>query len=191
LIRITSLFGSPAHILLVHIPVVLVPLVLAGTIAMLWPSMLRRFGWVVVVLAAAALGATVLATESGKALRRYVTRTALVQQHTRIGGNLTIWTVLLFGLVLAAVGWDWVAARRAAGVSSGPGSVATVTVAGRAFTPLGVRRVALVLSALSVVVAGVSTYWVVRIGHSGARATWSTVQHRIDTGQRVGGDFGR
>ena len=47
------------------------------------------------------------------------------------------------------------------------------------------------LTALSVVVAVVATYWVIRIGHSGARASWSTVQHRIDTGQRIGRDFGR
>ena len=158
---------------------------------MLWPSMLRRFGWLIVVLAGAALVATVLATESGKALRRYVTPTALVREHTRIGGNLTIWAVLLFGLVFAATAWDSIAARRFNTVSSGPGSVATVEVAGHRLTSENVRRITLVLSALSVLVAVVATYWVVRIGHSGARATWSTVQHRIDTGQRIGGDFGR
>ena len=189
--RITSLFGLPAHILFVHIPVVLVPLVLAGTVAMLWQSMLRRFGWLVVALAAAALVATVLATQSGKALRRYVTPTALVRQHTRMGENLTIWAVLLVGVVFAAVGWDWLTARRLGAVSIGPGSVATVEVAGYRLTARNARRVTLVLSAFSVVVAVVATYWVIRIGHSGARATWSTVQHRIDTGQRIGGDFGR
>jgi hypothetical protein len=54
-----------------------------------------------------------------------------------------------------------------------------------------VRRVALALGVLSVVVAAVSTYWVYRIGHTGATARWTTVQHRIDTGQQVGGDQGR
>ena len=189
--RITSLFGLPAHILFVHIPVVLVPLVLVGTVAMLWSSMLRRFGWLIVVLAGAALVGTVLATQSGKALRRYVTPTALVRQHTRIGGNLTIWAVLLFGLVVAAVAWDWITARRVDAVSVGPGSVATVEVVGYRFIARTVRRVTVVLTALSVVVAVVATYWVIRIGHSGARASWSTVQHRIDTGQRIGRDFGR
>ena len=43
-------------------------------------------------------------------------------------------------------------------------------------------RVGRRFGALSVVVAGVSTYWVYRIGHTGAKAVWTTVQQRIDTG---------
>jgi hypothetical protein len=190
-VRITSIFGLPAHIFLVHIPVILVPLVAAGTVLMLWPSMRHRFGWALVVLAGAALVATVLATESGKALRRYVIRTSLVRQHTSIGGNLTIWAVLLFALVAAVVVWDQVTRRRLDAVSDGPGSVATIELGSHAMTPAVVRRVALMLGVLSVVVAAVSTYWVYRIGHTGAQATWTTVQHRIDTGQQVGGDNGR
>jgi hypothetical protein len=190
-VRITSIFGLPAHVFFVHIPVILVPLVAVGAVAMLWPSMRRRYGWLLVVLAAGAVVATVLATESGKALRRYVVPTSLVRQHTRIGGNLTIWVILLFGLTAAVVVWDHFMQRRLDAVAEGPGSVATIEVAGRAVTPTVVRRVAVVLGALSVVVAGVSTYWVYRIGHSGATAVWTTVQHRIDTNQRVGGDRGR
>jgi hypothetical protein len=135
--------------------------------------------------------ATLFATESGKALRRYVTPTSLVRQHTRIGGNLTIWAVLLFGLVAAVAVWDQASRPRLDAVSDGPGNVATVEVGGHTMTPTAVRRVALVLGVLSIVVAAVSTYWVYRIGHTGATATWTTVQHRIDTGQRVGGNQGR
>src|SRR5947209_12060249 len=156
-VRITSLFGLPAHVFLVHIPVILVPLVAGGTVLMLWPSMRQRFGWAIVVLAGAALVATVLATESGKALRRYVTSTGLVRTHTRLGGNLTIWAVLLFGLVAAAVVWDHVTRPRLDARSAGPGTVATIDIAGRSVTPAVVRRVALALGALSVVVARVST----------------------------------
>ena len=38
----------------------------------------------------------------------------------------------------------------------------------------------------SVLFAGLSVYWLYRIGHTGARAQWQVVQHRIDTGNRVG-----
>jgi hypothetical protein len=84
-----------------------------------------------------------------------------------------------------------VTTRRLHAVSEGPGSVATIDIVGRAMTATTVQRVMLVLVSLSVVVAAVSTYWVYRIGHTGARAVWTTVQHRIDTGTTVGGDFGR
>jgi hypothetical protein len=191
-VRITSIFGLPAHVFLVHVPVILVPLVSAGTVLMLWPSMRRRFGWALVALAGVALVATVLATESGKALRRYVIRTSLVRQHTRLGGNLTVWAVLLFGLVAAVVVWDHVSRSRLDAESDGPGGVATKEGGGcDATRATVVRGIALTLGVLSVIVAAMSTYWVYRIGHTGAKATWSTVQHRIDTGQRVGGDRGR
>jgi hypothetical protein len=190
-VRITSIFGLPAHVFFVHIPVILVPLVGLGTVAMLWPSLRRRYGWLLVALSAGAVVATVLATESGKALRRYVVTTSLVRQHTRIGGNLTQWVVLLFVLTAAVVVWDQVTRSRVNAVSDGPGGVATIEVAGRSMTPTVVRRIALVLGVLSVAVAGVSTYWVYRIGHTGATAVWTPVQHRIDTHQRVGGDSGR
>jgi hypothetical protein len=168
-LRITSIFGLPAHIFFVHIPVVLVPLVAVGTVLIVWPPVRRRLGWILVVLAGVAVVATVLATRSGSALKRYVIRTSLVRQHTRIGGNLTIWVVLLFVLLAAEVVWDYFSGRSAGRVS-----------------PIVNRGILVTLGALSILVASVSVYWVYRIGHSGARASWSTVQHRIDTGQRVG-----
>jgi hypothetical protein len=44
--KITNVFGLPAHPLLVHAVVVLVPLVAIGAIAaVLWPSLRTRIGW--------------------------------------------------------------------------------------------------------------------------------------------------
>ena len=39
------------------------------------------------------------------------------------------------------------------------------------------------LSALSIVFAAVSVYWVYRIGHSGSKAVWHSTQVKIDKGQ--------
>jgi hypothetical protein len=178
---ITSLFGLPAHIFLVHIPVVLVPLVGIGTVLMLWPKLRTRFGFVVAVLALVAAVSTILATGSGKALRRYVTRSSLVRAHTSIGGNLQPWVILLTVVVLAAVAFDWWTKRQSG----------EVAFAGHSLTATAVQRVGLGLSVLAVVLAGVSGSWVYRIGHSGAKASWAVVQHRIDTHQQVGGDSGR
>lgn len=147
--KITSLFGLPAHVFFVHIPIVLIPLVAVGTVLMFWPSMRRRFGWALVALAAIALVATVLATESGGSLKRYVPRTALVRQHTELGGNLTVWAVLLFLLVAAIVVWDWWTQRQASVTSA----------AGRPMSTVTIQRISVGLTTLAVVVAGVSTYW--------------------------------
>lgn len=186
--RIKSLFGLPAHVLLVHIPIILVPLVAVGAVLMLWPSLRRRFGWALVVLAAVAAGSTVLAEESGKSLQRYVKRTDLVRQHTHIGENLKPWAILLFLFVLATVGWDWWTRRRA-GEGSG-GASGGVQLAGRTLSSSAVQRLGLGLSAVAVVVAGVSGYWVYRIGHSGSKASWTVVQKRIDAGNEIGGEGG-
>jgi hypothetical protein len=188
-VEIKSLFGLPAHVFLVHIPVILVPLVSAGAVLILWPAMRRRFGWALVVLAGAAFAATILAEKSGKALRPYVIRNSLVRQHTRIGEN--IWSLLLFGFIAVVVAWDQYNRWCDDGVSSGLGGAATKALRGYAPSANLVRGVALTLGALSVIVAGMSTYWVYRIGHTGAKASWSTVQHRIDTGKRVGDEGNR
>ena len=52
---------------------------------------------------------------------------------------------------------------------------------------------AVVLSALSIVFAAVSVYWVYRIGHSGSKAVWHQTQVKIDKGQshHEGGEKGR
>ena len=81
MLALTSIDGLPAHVLLVHIPVVLIPLGAAGAVAMLWPPVRRAIGWWVAGLLVIAGIATQLAIESGKSLREYVHRTALVRAH--------------------------------------------------------------------------------------------------------------
>jgi hypothetical protein len=185
-VGITSLFGLPAHVFLVHIPIILVPLVAIGAVLMFWPALRRRLGWTVVVLAFVAFAATLVATETGKSLRAYVVRTSLVREHTRIGENLRPWTFLLFGALFALVAWEWWTSRQAAPSGDAVRAAGSVTVGTRTFTPLLVRRVTVGLVVASVLFAGLSVYWLYRIGHTGARAQWQVVQHRIDTGNRVG-----
>lgn len=188
LLGITSLFGLPAHVFLVHIPIILVPLVAIGAVLMLWPKLRARLGVTVVVLAFATLVATFLATETGKSLRDYVTRTALVRDHTRIGENLRPWAFLVFVALFALVAWDWWTKRQAKPAADAHHSAGSVAVGTRTLAPQVVQRVGVGLSVVAILFAGVSMYWLYRIGHTGARASWSVVQHRIDTGQRVGGD---
>ena len=44
--EIETLFGLPAHPLIVHVPIVLVPLSAVGAVLMCWPFLRAKIGWV-------------------------------------------------------------------------------------------------------------------------------------------------
>ncbi|MEV7414533.1 DUF2231 domain-containing protein [Streptomyces sp. NPDC089919] len=148
--------GLPAHVLLVHVVVVLVPLAALAVITVACaPRIGRRLGLAVPVLALVALASVPLTTEAGEWLERHVDPDPFVRRHTAIADGLLPWVLALF--VLATAVW-WVQ-RRAASEPSAAGWVSAVPV-----------RVAAVLLSLAVGVgAGVQVY---RIGDSGARAAW-------------------
>ncbi len=167
MLALDSLFGLPAHIFLVHIPVVLIPLGALGAVLMLWPRLRSAIGWWVCGILVVAGIATQLAITSGKSLRNYVHETALVREHTRIGENIRPWLLFLFLALLGVMLIDRAVRRRA----ERPEGRDALQIA------------AIVLSALSIVFAAVSVYWVYRIGHSGSKAVWHATQVKIDKGQ--------
>ncbi len=168
MLALDSLFGLPAHIFLVHIPVVLIPLGALGAVLMLWPRLRSAIGWWVCGILVVAGIATQLAITSGKSLRDYVHETSLVREHTRIGENIRPWLLFLFLALLGVMLID-AAVRRRAERPEGRGRL--LQIAG------------IVLSALSIVFAAMSVYWVYRIGHSGSKAVWHSTQVKIDRGQ--------
>lgn len=95
----------PAHPLVVHAPVVLVPLVAGGLVAFfLVPSWRRLLGPVLVALAAVAAGSAILAVASGEALGDALNRGDELAAHRGYGERARLLTVLLAtatgGLVL-------------------------------------------------------------------------------------------
>lgn len=142
--------GLPVHALVVHAVVVLLPLAALGTVVIaLVPAARRRYGWLVVALAAVANAAVPLATGSGEAL---AARVGNPGRHAELGETLPFLAVPL--LVLAAAVVVLGARRERDGARGGPG-VLGVVVAG-----------------LAVVAAVAVTAQTVRIGDSGARAVW-------------------
>ncbi|KQS66536.1 DUF2231 domain-containing protein [Modestobacter sp. Leaf380] len=146
-----TLFGLPAHPLIVHATVVLVPLgALLVLLHALWPAARRRLGIVTPLVALVGLVLTPLSTASGEDLERMVGRSSLIEAHSELADGLLPWMVALF--VMAVV----------------------VHLLGR--RPAGARRVVGLVAAVLAVIAVVGvTQQVVRIGHSGAEATWSDV----------------
>ncbi len=157
--EIQNIFGVPAHPLIVHGVVVLVPLVALGAIAvMVWPWARAHVGWLVAAGAVLNVILVPLATGSGEALEEKVNETALVEVHTEMGEQLTAWVIVLaIGIVLSML-LGVLAARRS---SDTPAPV------------WAARWVGITLATVTIIASCGAIVQVVRIGHSGAKATWS------------------
>lgn len=204
-VKINDVGGLPAHPLIVHIPVVLVPLATIGAILMLIrPSWRRMFEIPTAVLAVTAAIATQLALESGEALESQVAHSDLIETHSNIAEQARPWIFLFAAVMLAVAVWDLVQRRGATGTvdaadatGASARSAATSTVGTLAATAAetavvaqqpGLRTrastVALVLTSIGLVLGIGSTVQVYRTGHSGAKATW----HDVTEGSRPDGD---
>ena len=141
--------GLPAHALLVHLIVVLAPLTaVLAILCALWPAARRRLVWLVVALAVVITALTPLTTEAGEWLEQRIGESPAIQAHAELGG-----TMLYFAIALL---------------------VAAILLAF-----LHVREMNILVSAVIAIVViaacAATIVQVVRIGDSGAQATWGGV----------------
>jgi len=154
----TTINGLPAHVLLVHVVVVMVPLAsLLVVLAEVWPAFRRRAGIVVPLVALVALASVPVTKEAGEWLVRRVQPTALVFKHAQLADGLLPWVFGVFAV--AAVGWGLRTWLTRTGRSEKAGTALRVVV------PVVLAVAALVVATGAVV----ETY---RIGDSGAQAAW-------------------
>jgi hypothetical protein len=173
-----TVYGVPAHPLVVHAVVVLLPLATLGGIAIaLRASWRRRLGLVVLLVAAAAIGAVPAAKLTGEQLEAAL-RAALpagselspdIQTHAALGDDLLPFA-LVFGvaLVLLLIAGRLADRERDAVQSAEADAQVTTTW----------RRVAVLAAALVAFTGVAATVQVVRIGHTGAYAVWQGVGAR-------------
>lgn len=149
-----TILGLPAHPLIVHAVVVLVPLSALGVLLLaLVPRWRPTFGPLVLVVTALATAMVPLATESGESLQRQVESSDLLRKHTDLGDTMLVFALPLLAMAVAL--W-WLGRQEKRHVAVGRGVVLTITV----------------LSVLASAAAGVQ---ILRIGHSGAESVWSDV----------------
>lgn len=153
--EIDELFGLPAHPLLVHAAVVVLPLAAIATIVCAAvPRARRHYAPVALGLAILATVAVGLAQGSGEALEERVDETALVEEHTEHAEQVLPWAIAVTVAAAVVVAAPLVTRRRP-------------TIPGRAIT-----ATLLVVS----LAAGIGATWtVIDVGHSGAKATWNDV----------------
>jgi hypothetical protein len=158
--------GLPAHILLVHAVIVLVPLAAGMLVASaVWPAARAKLGFLTPAVALAALAVIPVAMNAGKWLRDHLNNNLghtdpRIVRHTHLGYHLWPWALGLF--VLSAAVW---LLGRTYELSWRPAPEATARRA------LPVWATALLALAAVVVSVG-ALIELYRIGESGSRAVW-------------------
>jgi cytochrome c553 len=154
---VEKLFDLPAHVFFVHAPVVLIPIVsVVAVLAAARPSWRRRYAIPLVVATAVALVSTLLAVSSGEAFDEAINTGEVIDQHRDLARTTRLFVIGLFVLVVGMV----LAGRRADG-SAGDGEP----------SPFG-GRVVHGFAGATVILAVLSTVWIVRTGHEGATVAW-------------------
>jgi VanZ family protein len=142
--------GLPAHILFVHLIVVLAPLTaVLAVVSAVWPAARRRLVWLVLALALVVMVTTPLTTEAGEWLEHKVGESPAVEIHAELGDTMLYFAI---ALLVAAALLVFLHVRE---------SRATVNTV-----------VAVAIAAVVVLASVATTVQVYRIGDSGSRATW-------------------
>jgi hypothetical protein len=159
--------------LIVHIPVVMVPLAVLAVIAYFCiPAWRRSLVWVAAVLSGGGALGAVLAAASGESLQEKVRNTAAVRDHAQMGETARLLAFIFFVLVAALLVYQEVKLRRSRssdGDADRGGALATVTTHRLTFP---------VLAVLLIVSGGAAVWSLVAAGHAGAKITWENVDQR-------------
>ena len=153
-----EIFDLPAHPLMVHFPVVAIPLLAALAIVVtVRPALRETWKYPLAVFAIITAAATVFAAGAGEALadvlyEDWETTETDIDEHAELGQFLRLLVIGLTVVLLALLALT----KRNIGGSFG-------------------RNLNIVASALVVLLSIASLIWVVRVGHEGAKASWEGV----------------
>ncbi len=149
--------GLPAHPLLAHLVAVLVPATaLLAIVAVLWPAARRRVSGAASFVAVGTLVAIPLTTTAGSWLQQRVMGGEILHRHAALGAQLVLWSALL---AVAMIVW-W--ALHTPLFADEVGAL-----------PPAIRRIGVTATgAGALIFAAVSTWLVIRIGHTGAQSLW-------------------
>jgi hypothetical protein len=160
----TTVNGLPAHVLLVHAIVVLLPLcALLLVLTAVWAPARRRLAGPNALLALVVVALVPITTSAGEWLEHRVASTELIRAHTELGDTALVVAIGVAVMVLV-VWWRGREIGQAAAPSGDAGR--------RTFLAPASMAVTVVIAVLSIVAGGAAVYDVYRIGDSGAKASW-------------------
>lgn len=159
-----KLFGIPSHPLMVHMPVVLLPLcALFAIVLAVRPRLVRHYGIPFLALSLVSMVGTVLAAASGEGLQHILNeRDPAIDQHAEWGDRTRIIAIVFFVLAVAFV----LAVRQLQ--SSETDDANRESGAPTRRSPI-VPALAALLSLSSVT----ATAAVIYTGHTGAKSAWA------------------
>ncbi|TWD84600.1 hypothetical protein FB561_5793 [Kribbella amoyensis] len=152
--------GLPAHVLLVHAVVVLLPLAaVLLVLTAVWPAARRRLSGPNAVLALLVVILVPITTSAGEWLEGRVADNSLVRRHAELG-DTAIYAAIAIAALAVIVWW------RERHLDSTPAR-------GRDLAPRS-SAVTAVVAVVACLVSSMAVVDVVKIGDSGAQASWST-----------------
>lgn len=190
----TVINGLPAHVLLIHVIIILIPLgALFTVLSAVWPAARHKLGFISPLTCLIAFVFVPITIHAGRWLQLHLAAgpavEARIQKHANLGSSFWIYSLLLL-LVSAAV---WFIGRRyeitlrpnaaqsqstSEGTEVGGGGTATATqTRTRSQTALQALPVwaSALIAVVSVAVAIVVTWQLYRVGDAGAKAVWTGV----------------
>jgi len=161
-IELTSISGIPLHPLIVHIPVMMVPLAFIGAVLALVRPAWRSWALpLVAVFSAISLAGVQLAMQSGEGLEEILDEeSALIERHSQLAEQARPMVFAFFVFAVAAAVIYHLIARADRSDEPDGGRV-----------PL-MRKALVPVMALSVLTGALSLAWVYRTGHTGAESVW-------------------
>ena len=177
----TTVSGLPAHIMLVHLTLVVIPTAAAAMVVAAVSRRLRRWlGVVTPLLALVALVMVPITRSAGLWLYNRVPHTPLIDAHMHRANHILPWVVALF--VVSVGEWIWFrrldrdedGSRFPLFAAAAPDEVsdARVKTASRTRTPGPAMWQTVVATVLALVVGIGATVELVRVGESGSRAVY-------------------
>ncbi|MEV5839832.1 DUF2231 domain-containing protein [Nocardia sp. NPDC052112] len=147
----STINGLPAHVLLVHVIVVFVPLTAALLIlSAVWPAARRRLIWLVTALAAITVALTPVTTEAGEWFQHKLGGSPAIDKHANLGDTM-IYFVLPLLLVTALL--------------------IIIHLRDERGRPVG-RVITIFVAIVAIAAGAAATTQVYRVGDSGSHAVW-------------------
>ena len=161
--EIDQILGLPAHPLLVHGVVTLIPLCAVGVaLTALWPAARARLSLAVLVLTIFATALVPFVAESGEWLEERVGETELLERHAELGDAFLPFAVALLVGAVAVTALRFVESRGGgAGNESGSRSAP--------------RWLVVLVVVVALTTSAAAAYETYLVGHSGAESVWSGV----------------
>lgn len=177
MLALNTFGGIPAHPLLVHIPVMMIPLALALAALSFWPKVRTSALWGATGSAFIGLIGCFLASGSGEALQNAVEKSALLRKHTEAGDAVALFAAPFFVVLLATL---------------------VIHLARNENLPFGMKFPSLKkvgagvvtgLLALSVGLGVLASWKTYDAGHSGAKSAWNDIDlSKVTEGHGEGDD---